>query len=65
MFTYAGEFHCLWNLEYICRKKALIRLNVDYGQGYFLGKPEKETQKIISMNVLAEDTAILCTANIL
>lgn len=23
MFTYAEEFHCLWNLEYLCRKKAL------------------------------------------
>ncbi len=23
MFTYAKEYNCLWNLEYICRKKAL------------------------------------------
>ena len=23
MFSYAEEYHCLWNLEYLCRKKAL------------------------------------------
>lgn len=31
MFTYADEFHCLWNLEYICRKKALKGIRNDIG----------------------------------
>lgn len=31
MFTYAEEFQCLWNLEYICRKKALKEIKNDIG----------------------------------
>lgn len=31
MFSYADEFHCLWNLEYICRKKALKGIRNDIG----------------------------------
>ena len=107
MFTYAEEYNCLWNLEYVCRKKALkeiknklgdrklflnidpnifnderfqagmtlhnlkrynispenicliaegieteeemiqlIRLGVDYGQGYFLAKPTEKLHGI-------------------
>ena len=29
MFTYAEKFECLWNLEYICRKKALKEIKDD------------------------------------
>lgn len=32
MFTYAEEFQCLWNLEYICRKKALKGIKDDLGK---------------------------------
>ena len=107
MFTYAEEYNCLWNLEYVCHKKALkeiknklgdrklflnidpnifnderfqagmtlnylkrynispenicliaegieteeemiqlIRLGVDYGQGYFLAKPTEKLHGI-------------------
>lgn len=31
MFTYAKECECLWNLEYICRKKALKGIKDDIG----------------------------------
>lgn len=31
MFTYAEEFQCLWNLEYLCRKKALKGIKNDPG----------------------------------
>lgn len=32
MFFYAKEFQCLWNLEYICRKKALKEVKNNLGQ---------------------------------
>lgn len=32
MFVYAEEFQCLWNLEYICRKKALKGARNDLGK---------------------------------
>lgn len=32
MFTYAEQFQCLWNLEYICRKKALKGAKNDIGK---------------------------------
>lgn len=32
MFVYAEEFQCLWNLEYICRKKALKGAKNDIGK---------------------------------
>lgn len=32
MFSYAEEFQCLWNLEYICRKKALKGIKNDLGE---------------------------------
>ena len=31
MFSYAEQFCCLWNLEYICRKKALKEIKGDLG----------------------------------
>lgn len=31
MFSYAEQFYCLWNLEYICRKKALKEIKGDLG----------------------------------
>lgn len=84
MFTYAEEYNCLWNLEYIsliqnihensvkrslveglvkfCHGEnicliaegieteeemiQLIRLGVDYGQGYFLAKPTEKLHGI-------------------
>lgn len=32
MFNYAKEFHCLWNLEYICRKKAIKEVKNQIGK---------------------------------
>ena len=32
MFNYAKEFHCLWNLEYICRKKAIREVKNQIGK---------------------------------
>ena len=31
MFTYAEEYNCLWNLEYVCRKKALKEIKNKLG----------------------------------